>query len=67
MTNFYQMIMKRYSKSNTVREYNTSFTIGVEELKDEMWLFKLDKKDNKQYLYQNYKDLGQLLKKLARD
>ncbi|WP_368869012.1 replication initiation protein [Proteus mirabilis] len=66
MTNFYQMIMKRYSKSNTVREYNTSFTIGVEELKDEMWLFKLDKKDNKQYLYQNYKDLGQLLKKLAR-
>lgn len=65
LANLYQLIMKRYSKRNTIAEYKTSFTIGVDELKDEMWLFNIDKKGNKEYLYQSYKYFGQFLKRLA--
>lgn len=65
--NLHQVIMKRYSKSNINIAYKTSFIIGIEELKDEMWLFNTDNDGkNKVYKYPRYADLAKLLNSLIK-
>lgn len=64
--NLHQVIMKRYSKSNINYDYKTSFVIGIEELKDEMWLFNTDGR-KKEYRYTVFAELNKLLKKTAKE
>lgn len=62
--NFYQAIMKRYSKSHLNKDYKNSFIIGIDELKDEMWLFDTEKNE-KTYRYAEFKFFNAFLKKLC--
>lgn len=64
--NFYQVLNKRYSKGNINPNYKTGFVIGVDELKDEMWLFEVSGNDKK-YSYNEFKYFNKFLKKMSAD
>lgn len=66
LINFYQVIAKRYSKSDINHIYKSEFVISIDDFKDEMWLFSVVGKEKK-YSYLEFKELNRLLKGLCKD
>ncbi|EIC0237980.1 replication initiation protein [Salmonella enterica subsp. enterica serovar Infantis] len=62
--NFHQVLNKRFSKRKVNPDYRTGFVIGVDELKDEMWLFDVVG-NKKEYNYKEFKYFNKFLKKIA--
>ncbi|EPR9285172.1 replication initiation protein [Escherichia coli] len=64
LINFYQVISKRYSKSDINHKYKNEFIIAIDDLKDEMWFFTIDGKE-KNYTYPDFKHFNTALKRLC--
>ncbi|ECG0550707.1 RepB family plasmid replication initiator protein [Salmonella enterica subsp. enterica serovar Enteritidis] len=64
LINFYQVISKRYSKSDINHGYKTEFIIAIDDMKDEMWFFTVAGKE-KIYSYKEFKEFNRLLKGLC--